>query len=252
MNLNQIYLGDAYELIKEVPDKSVDLIVTDPPYEFSTGKVKTGIFKERKGVQAYEEIRSHNLNRGINLSILNEYVRVLKKINIYLWCNKEQLLDYMNFFIKEHKCNFEIIIWAKNNPAPFLNGHYLKDKEYCLYFWEKGVKVKPTFETGKTVYVTNTNTYNKSKYIHPTIKPLEIIKNLIKNSCDLEKKGGEKPIVLDTFIGSGTTAVACKELGVNFIGFEINETFHQIAVDRVNGITKDDRDKMDSGQMTLF
>jgi DNA modification methylase len=149
----------------------------------------------------------------------------------------------MNFFIKEHKCNFEIIIWAKTNPAPFLNGHYLKDKEYCLYFWEQGVKVKPTFETGKTVYVTNTNTYDKSKYIHPTIKPLEIIKNLIKNSCDLE--GGEKPIVLDTFIGSGTTAVACKELGINYIGFEINEKFYKIACDRVNGIEA-------SGQVRLF
>jgi site-specific DNA-methyltransferase (adenine-specific) len=244
MNLNQIYLGDAYKLIKEIPDKSIDLIVTDPPYEFGTGGVKTGIFKERKGVQAYEEIRSHNLDKGISLSILNEYVRVLKKINIYLWCNKEQLLDYMNFFIKEHKCNFEIIIWAKTNPAPFLNGHYLKDKEYCLYFWEQGVKVKPTFETGKTVYVTNTNTYDKSKYTHPTIKPLEIIKNLIKNSCDLDG-GGEKPIVLDTFIGSGTTAVACKELGINYIGFELNEKFYKIACDRVNGIEA-------SGQVRLF
>lgn len=251
MNLNQIYLGDAYELIKEVPDKSIDLIVTDPPYQIDGLHKDTGILKGRKNSHN-TQLLENNLGDGIDLKILDEFVRVLKKINIYIWCNKEQLYDYMTYFVKERKCNFEIIIWAKNNPAPFLNGHYLKDKEYCLYFWEKGVKVKPTFETGKTVYVKNKNTYDKSKYIHPTIKPLEIIKNLIKNSCDLEKKGGEKPIVLDTFIGSGTTAVACKELGVNFIGFEINETFHQIAVDRVNGITKDDRDKMDSGQLTLF
>lgn len=245
MKLNEIYLGDAYKLIKEVPDKSIDLIVTDPPYEIQGLTTKPhGIFSNKTGhTRKYEqEILDSGLGTGINLSILNEYVRVLKKINIYLWCNKEQLLDYMNFFIKEHKCNFEIIIWAKNNPAPFLNGHYLKDKEYCLYFWEQGVKVKPTFETGKTVYVTNKNTYDKSKYIHPTIKPLEIIKNLIKNSCDL---GVGKNIVLDPFIGSGTTAVACKELGVNFIGFEINETFHKIAVDRVNGIEA-------SGQVRLF
>lgn len=232
MELNKIYLGDAYELIKQVPDKSIDLIVTDPPYQFGIDGVKTGIFKERKGVQTYDEIKSHNLGKGIDISILNEYVRVLKKINIYLWCNKEQLLDYMDFFIKQHKCNFEIIVWAKTNPPPFLNGHFLKDKEYCLYFWEQGVKVKPTFETGKTVYITTTNTYDKSKYRHPTIKPLEIIKNLIKNSCDLE--GGA--VVLDSFIGSGTTAVACKELGINYIGFKLNEEFYKIACDRVNGI----------------
>ena len=240
MELNQIYLGDAYELIKEIPDKSIDLIMTDPPYEIAGLHSNSGILKNRKHSHI-DDLKDNNLGKGVSLSILNEYVRVLKKINIYLWCNKEQLLDYMNFFIKEYKCNFEIIIWAKNNPAPFLNGHYLKDKEYCLYFWEQGVKVKPTFETGKTVYVTNTNTNDKSKYIHPTIKPLEIIKNLIKNSCDL----GVGNIVLDPFIGSGTTAVACKELGVNFIGFEINEKFYKIACDRVNGIEA-------SGQMTLF
>ena len=242
MNLNQIYLGDAYKLIKEIPDKSIDLIVTDPPYEIAGLHSNSGILKNRKHSHN-DDLKDNNLGKGVSLTILNEYVRVLKKINIYLWCNKEQLLDYMNFFIKEHKCNFEIIVWAKTNPAPFLNGHYLKDKEYCLYFWEQGVKVKPTFETGKTVYVTNTNTYDKSKYIHPTIKPLEIIKNLIKNSCDLE--GGEKPIVLDTFIGSGTTAVACKELGINYIGFELNEKFYKIACDRVNGIEA-------SGQVRLF
>lgn len=244
MKLNEIYLGDAYKLIKEVPDKSVDLIVTDPPYQIDGLHIGTGILKNRKHTHVNEMMET-NLGNGIDLSILDDLVRVMKKINIYLWCNKEQIYDYITYFVKERKCKFEIIVWAKPNPAPFLNGHYLKDKEYCLYFWEQGVKVKPTFETGKTVYVTNTNTYDKSKYIHPTIKPLEIIKNLIKNSCDLEKKGVEKPIVLDTFIGSGTTAVACKELGVNFIGFEINEKFYKIACDRVNGIEA-------SGQVRLF
>lgn len=189
MKLNEIYLGDAYKLIKEVPDKSIDLIVTDPPYQIDGLHIGTGILKNRKHTHVNEMMET-NLGNGIDLSILDDLVRVMKKINIYLWCNKEQIYDYITYFVKERKCKFEIIVWAKPNPAPFLNGHYLKDKEYCLYFWEQGVKVKPTFETGKTVYVTNTNTYDKSKYIHPTIKPLEIIKNLIKNSCDLER-GGE-------------------------------------------------------------
>lgn len=241
MKLNEIYLGDAYKLIKEIPDKSVDLIVTDPPYQIDGLHTGTGILKNRKTTHVTEMLNT-NLGDGINLSILDEFVRVMKKINIYLWCNKEQIYDYITYFVKERKCKFEIIVWAKPNPAPFLNGHYLKDKEYCLYFWEQGVKVKPTFETGKTVYVTNTNTYDKSKYIHPTIKPLEIIKNLIKNSCDLGVGGN---IVLDPFIGSGTTAVACKELGINYIGFELNEKFYKIACDRVNGIEA-------SGQVRLF
>lgn len=180
MKLDEIYLGDAYKLIKDLPDKSVDLIVTDPPYEIKglDGR-KSGILKKQHHSYV-EEIKT--IVSGINLDILPELVRVMKKINIYLWCNKEQIYDYLTFFVKERKCNWEMIIWAKNNPAPFLNEHYLKDKEYCLFFWEKGVKVSPTWKTGNTVYLTNTNIEDKKLYGHPTIKPLEIIENLIMNS----------------------------------------------------------------------
>ena len=66
-----------------------------------------------------------------------------------------------------------------------------------------------------------------------------IIKTLIENSSK------EGDVVLDTFMGSGTTAIACKELNRNFIGFEINDKFHKIAVDRINGITA-------SGQTSIF
>lgn len=182
MELNEIYLGDAYKLIKEVPDKSVDLIVTDPPYQIDGLHKDTGILKGRKNSHN-SQLRDNNLGDGIDLKILDEFVRVMKKINIYLWCNKEQIYDYLTYFVKERGCKFEIIIWAKDNPAPFLNGHYLKDKEYCLFFWEKGVKVKPTYETGKTIYVTKTNKEDKVNFLHPTVKNIDIIENLIKNSC---------------------------------------------------------------------
>lgn len=185
MENNQIYNGNAYELIKQVPNKSVDLIVTDPPYEISGLSSKPhGLSKDEKHSRKYEqELLNTNLGNGIDLSILDEFVRVLKKINCYIWCNKEQIYDYLTYFVKERHCNWEMIIWAKDNPPPFVSGHYLKDKEYCLYFWETGVKVQPTFETGKTVYITNTNVEDKKKYGHPTIKNIEIIKNLIRNSC---------------------------------------------------------------------
>ena len=181
MELNKIYLGDAYKLIKDIPDKSIDLIVTDPPYEIKGIHKPTGIFK-KKSMTYSTELNESGLCVGIDLKILDDLVRVMKKINIYIWCNKEQIYDYLTYFVKERKCNWEMIIWAKDNPPPFLNGHYLKDKEYCLYFWERGIKVQPSFETGKTVYLTSTNTTDKNNYGHPTIKPVEIIENLIKNS----------------------------------------------------------------------
>lgn len=247
MDLNEIYLGDAYELIKQVPDKSIDLIVTDPPYEIegldAKAKHMTGMFKDR-GKTHVHEMASTNLGDGINLKIFDEFVRVLKKINLYIWCNKEQIYDYMTYFVKERKCNFEIIIWAKPNPAPFINGHYLKDKEYCLFFWEKGVKVGGDYHSLKTYYIKNTNTEDKNNFLHPTIKPIDIIENLIRNSCG----GGlilEEIVVLDPFLGSGTTALAAKHLGMSYIGFEINETYYKIAKDRLQGINQ-------KGEMNLF
>ena len=237
MELNQIVQGNAYELIKQVPDKSIDLIITDPPYEI-TGlhSKKNGFFKWKGSSTKYlNQLVSTNLGVGINLEILPELVRVMKKINIYLWCNKEQIYDYMTFFVKERKCNFEIIVWAKTNPAPFVGGHYLKDKEYCLYFWERGVKLSGTYETMKTFYTTSTNVEDKELYNHPTIKPLPIIENLIKNSSG----GGE--IIFDPFVGSGTTCAGAKELGQQYLGFEIDPNYYQIAVNRLNGITQKEK-----------
>ena len=171
--------------------------------------------------------------------ILNELVRVMKKINIYIWCNKEQILDYLQFFVKDRGCNFEIIIWSKTNPPPFLGGHYLKDKEYCLYFWEKGVKVHPTYETGRTVYTTQLNVLDKKEFFHPTIKDLNIIENLIFNSSN------EGDLVLDVFLGSGTTCVAAKHLNRKYLGFEIDEHYFEIAKNRLSGINA-------KGEMNLF
>ena len=238
MEINKIYLGDAYQLIKKIPEKSVDLIITDPPYELGSVGRNTSFLKNRKG--GYKsELQNNNLNNGIDLQILDDFVRVMKKINIYIWCNKEQIYDYLTYFVKEHKCNWEMIIWAKDNPPPFTCGHYLKDKEYCLFFWEKGVKVNPTYATGKTVYITSTNTYDKNNYLHPTIKDIQIVENLIKNSAS----SGQ--LVLDAFVGSGTVCLAAKHLGLNYIGFEINEKYYKIAVDRLQGINQ-------KGELNLF
>ena len=163
----------------------------------------------------------------------------MKRVNIYLWCNKGQILPYLEYFVKERKCSFEIIVWGKKNPIPFCGTHYLVDKEYCLYFWEEGAPIDIPFNRARTIYMSNTNVADKKAYGHPTIKPLDIIKTLIENSS---RKGD---LVLDPFLGSGTTAVACKSLGRNYIGFEINPNYYKIAVDRMQGWNQ-------RGEMNLF
>lgn len=237
--INTIQLGDCYELIKSIPDKSIDLIVTDPPYLIENTKAggHSNLAKSIQGMN--DEIAEKNLTTSIDTKILSEFVRVMKNINIYIWCNHKQIPMYLDYFVKELDCAFDIIIWNKTNAMPLFNNKYMTDKEYCLYFRKGGYCNPPDYESAKTVYYQPININDKNMYDHPTIKPQNIIENLIKNSS----KEGE--IVLDTFVGSGTTCVAAKEAGRRYIGMEIDPEYHRIAVNRLNGITAD-------GQLSLF
>ena len=190
--LNTITLGDSYELIKDIPDKSVDLVIIDPPYKITNGVHNSGFLKKRKELDSTKQIFEKKLDVGIDNGILNELNRVMRKTNIYIWCNKKQLYQYLSFYNKEN-IQIEIIVWNKYNCLPLTNNTYLPDKEYCLYFKEKGVCLNTKYDTAKTVYYIPINTEDKKKYKHPTIKPLEIIKNLILNSSK------EKDVILDCF-----------------------------------------------------
>lgn len=212
---------DSYSLIKTMKDNSVDLIVTDPPYDLVKG---AGKFRNNR--KYYNEI--DNISTGFDYDILNEMIRVMKHINIYIFCSKNQLLDLMNFFVNKHHCKWELISWHKTNPIPMCNNTYLHDTEYCIFFRDSNAQVYGEYKTKHTYYVTSTNTKDKKKYGHPTIKPLEIIKNFIINSSV------ENETVFDPFMGSGTTGVACKELNRNFIGIELDNTYFENAVTRIN------------------
>lgn len=239
---NTILLGDAVELIKQVPDKSIDLIITDPPYLIENLSSNKGFMNGRNYI---DQMRECNLGESFDMSMLDDLVRVMKRINIYIWCNKEQIPAYLDYFVKDRGCSFEFIIWAKTNPPPFTRGHYLKDKEYCLFFREKGVDINVDTSTGKTVYVTAINKADKELYMHPTIKPEDIIENLARNSCP------ENGIILDPFSGSGTTCAVAKRLGLDYLGFEINPKWHAISIDRLNGITAKQR-RSGHEQIKLF
>lgn len=96
--LNKITCGDSYKLIKELPDKSVDLIVTDPPYEMVSGGHGKGDLADRKTAQN-NMLRSSGLYDGFTNDMLEELVRVMKKINIYIWCSKNQIYQILDFFL---------------------------------------------------------------------------------------------------------------------------------------------------------
>ena len=219
--INTITLGDSYKIIKDIPDKSIDLIYTDIPYLFADGGSSNSPLSQR-----IKKLKQQDL-AGITKGM--DFIRVLKKVNCFIWCSKEQILDIMNFFDK-YGCMYEILTWNKSNPTPMTNNTFLPDIEYCLYFRETGVKLNDGYELKSKWYESPINKKDKDKYKHPTIKPLELVKRHILHTTQ------KNDIVLDCFSGSGTTCVAAKELNRRFIGIEINPEYHKISLDRLNGI----------------
>ena len=152
----------------------------------------------------------------------------------------------MKYYIEQKGCNYDLLVWHKENPIPTCNNKYLSDLEYCLMFRQEGTSVNNgTYETKSKCYHSGLNVKDKDLYNHPTIKPLDYVKAHIINSTK------EGDTVFDPFMGSGTTGVACKELNRNFIGIEINDDYFKIAQDRINGITQVERKKINEGQIQL-
>lgn len=216
--------------MKNIPDNSIDLIATDPPYLVSAtngGGTINNIKKLNKSLQNLEDA---NITKGYNIELFgNEFIRIMKEINIYLWCNKIQIPDYFDFYVKKHKCKFDIICWHKTNALPTYSNKYLSDTEYLLYFRKgKGKCFPQSYDDAKTFYIAPINSKDKKLYQHPTIKPLDITEKIIRNSTK------ENQIVLDCFMGSGTTGVACINTNRHFIGIELNENYYDIAKERIS------------------
>ena len=209
--------------MKLLPDKSIDLVVTDPPYEVSTKGA--GIYK-RDDKKYVQEIGF--MSNGFSEEVLDELCRVMKKINIYLFCSQKQIIPLLDYFVTRKKCNWNLLCWHKSNPIPACGNKYLTDTEFILFFRERGVKIGGEFNTKRTWYVTPLNQSDKKKYGHPTIKPLEILQNLIVNSSEPDD------IVLDPFLGSGSTCVAAVNTRRHYVGFELDPGYFDTACQRLD------------------
>ena len=238
MKLDTICNCDCLDGMRDIPTGSVDLIVTDPPYDLLGSRSVSdysgaGAFG-KMGRAYHGAIASAGLAGGITEEYLLKFERVMKATNIYLFCNKNQLRMYFNFYANK---NCDLLVWHKLNPIPTVNGKYLSDIEYIFFARDKGVNLGGNYSTLSKVYESNVNKKDAELYGHPTIKPLPLVRRLILNSskaCD---------VVLDPFLGSGTTAVACVRENRHFLGFEINKTYYDIAQRRIDAVKR---------QKTLF
>ncbi len=220
--LNKIIHADCLDFMKTLPDKCIDLVLTDPPYGMA---YQSSWRTDKHDLIAFDD----GENTEWVIPFLKESYRVLKDdTHIYIFCN-----DYLFSKFREWMpiCGFTLkrtLVWIKNNhTSGDLEGDYGNKTEWCI-FAHKGRRIL----NGER----NTNVLNFSRVSdtddHPTPKPVDMFAFLI------EKSTNENEIVLDMFAGSCTTAVACSQINRKYICIEKEEQYVKVCNMRLDSMTK--------------
>ena len=212
--------GDCFELLQGIPDESVDMVLTDPPYgmSFQSGHRKT----------KYEKIKGDS-----NLDWLDDFVNEIYRVSKpntahYVFCSFHHIDKFKQAIEKKFKVK-NILTWVKNNTSMGdLKGDFAPKTEFIIFF-HKGRKLI----NGKRD--PNVLEFKKTRNeLHPTQKPVDMIEYLI------EKFSDEGDLILDPFMGSGSTGVACINTNRNFIGMELDENYFNIAEERIEKHERDE------------
>lgn len=214
MSKIDLYHGDCIDILKDIPDESVDMILTDPPYGME--------YVSNRRKEKYEKIINDNNLHWID-DFCHQSYRIAKENTAhYVFCSFHNI----DIFKKSLEKNFKIknlLVWNKNNHG---SGDLYTDfapKTEFIWFVQKGScnmrgKREPNiFKFNKT-----------NNEHHPTEKPVVMMEYLIKKFSD------EQDTIMDPFMGSGTTGVACKNTKRNFIGIEKDSNYFNIATKRIN------------------
>lgn len=228
----ELWNGDCLELMKDIQDNSIDLVITDPPYKLNktTGSMTSSSKSDRWQGNLRAGDKTANITNVIQFSEwLPEVYRVLKEnSHCYIWVNDKNLVDLCNEAEKVGFRLHNILVWKKNNCTP--NRWYMKNCEFIV-FLHKG-KSFPIKNLGDAQLFECDNINGKDK-LHPTQKPIAYLERLILNSSD------ELDTVLDPFMGSGSTGVACLNTGRKFIGIELDTTYYEITKNRIMELEKE-------------
>lgn len=256
--LNTISLGDSIEKLKELPDSSVDMIFSDPPYNMQIeGQLKRTNGDLFDGVEGseWDEFASIESYEEFTKKWLAQAQRVLKKDRSSIWV----IGSFQNLYIMGaimQKMGFWIIndiVWSKSNPTPNFTGSKFTNKQETLIWATPSKKTKYKFNY-KTMKQLNGGKQMTSVWefpvaagnerikddegnkLHPTQKPEKLLYNVIISST---KKGD---IIVDPFMGSGTTGAMAKRLERNFYGIDLDQKYIKYAMRRINNETPIDDD----------
>lgn len=227
MQPNKIYRGDCIELMRQIENDGIDLIIADPPYNVS----RENNFQTIEGAKRIW-MDFGEWDEGFNQEEWIGYLpRILKEnANVVVFNDWKNLTNIQETLTKNNIIPKRCLVLNKSNPAPFNRDRmFVNDVEFAVWgvYNSKGKPTKWTFNRKNPVEKCVIDTTVQSSKLHPTMKDLKVIKylvGLLSNEWDL---------VLDPFIWSWTTAVACKELNRNYIWFEIDEGYVKIAEERL-------------------
>lgn len=232
LELDRIYNMDCLEGMKQLPDKCIDLVIIDPPYSSGTrqtanriaGQIpKRGEKWSNAGIIWDSSFSSFGLSQFLNIFYRSVKPKMKEHAHIYTFIDWRQYplltlsIESSGLFINN------LIVWDKEMYT--LGGNYRSQYELIVFGSNGTPRRLNTTTTGNVLKFKRT-----SNGEHPTEKPIDLIEAIISFASDREE------IVLDSFIGGGTTAVACKNLNRHFIGFEISPEYCKIAEKRLANV----------------
>ena len=217
----KLYQGDCLEVMSGIKDKSVDLIVTDPPYlmDYQSNR--------RKKEDRFDKIKNDKGNYMLIQDYLEECHRIMKdNTAIYCFCSWHNIDFFKNEFEKYFKLK-NILVWNKNNHGTGdLKGSYAPKHEFILF----GHKGRTLLREKRIADVIDCPKISSNKLTHPTEKPQDLLEIFIKQSSD------EGSIIFDGFMGTGSCGIVAKKLNRKFIGIELDEKYFNIAKNRLENI----------------
>ena len=224
---------DCFEAIKRIPDNSINLILTDPPYniaKYSTGNMQFDWRTDRNNDLAdWDLIELHPKD------LVEEFKRVLTPDgNIFIFCSYNMIGEYHKAFDPEFD-TFQFMVWHKTNPVPnFRKSSFLNSCELIISCWNKGHTWNFTSQNDMHNFVesgicmgTERIKDQNGNNLHPTQKPLAVLEKIVRIASN------EGDIVLDCFNGVASTGEAALKLNRKYIGIEIDKLYYNASKNRL-------------------
>ena len=245
--INQFICGDAVQVLKQIPDESLDLAVTSPPYNIknSTGNgLKDGRGGKWasaaliEGYATYKDNMPHKKYVKWQREVLAEVMRILKPTGAFFYNHKWRvqagLIQDRQDIVQDFPVR-QIIIWQRAGGINFNKGYFLPTYEVIYMIAKPDFKLAPKANAAGDIWTFPQEMNNR----HPAAFPVALIDRIISSTT--------AQTIIDPFMGSGTTALSARKLERDFIGIDIAEEYCKLARKRLRGFEKTNKDPFQEG-----